>query len=51
MMSFSRTISKSVFAYIETRFRDYAVAAELYRALAVQESPVVRAALAKLPVE
>jgi GWxTD domain-containing protein len=42
----------SVFAYIETRFQDYRVAAELYhRALAVQESPAVRAALAKLPVE
>lgn len=40
----------SVFAYIETRFQDYAVAAELYRrALTVQESPAVRAALAKLP--
>lgn len=42
----------TVFAYIETRFQDFAVAAELYRrALAVQESPAVRAALAKLPVE
>jgi GWxTD domain-containing protein len=42
----------SVFAYIETRFQDYAVAAELYRrALAVQESPALRAALAKLPAE
>ncbi len=42
----------SVFAYIEARFQDYRVAAELYRrALAVQESPAVRAALAKLPVE
>jgi Tfp pilus assembly protein PilF len=42
----------SVFAYIETRFQDYAVAAELYRrALAVQDSPAVRAALAKLPVK
>jgi GWxTD domain-containing protein len=42
----------SIFAYIETRFQDYAVAAELYRrALAVQESPAVRAALARLPAE
>jgi len=42
----------SVFAYIETKFQDYAVAAELYRrALAVQESPAVRAALARLPVQ
>ncbi len=42
----------SVFAYIETRLQDYAVAAELYRrALAVQESPAVRAALSKLPAE
>jgi GWxTD domain-containing protein len=42
----------SVFAYIETRFQDYTVAAQLYRrALAVQDSPAVRAALSKLPVE
>ena len=42
----------SVFAYIETRFQDYTVAADLYRrALAVQDSPAVRAALAKLPVK
>jgi GWxTD domain-containing protein len=42
----------SVFAYIETRFQDYAVAAQLYRrALAVQESPALRAALSNLPVE
>jgi GWxTD domain-containing protein len=42
----------SVYAYIETRFQDYAVAAELYRrALAIEDSPAVRAALAKLPVE
>lgn len=42
----------SVYAYIETRFQDYAVAAELYRrALAVQDSPAVRAALSKLPPE
>jgi GWxTD domain-containing protein len=40
----------AVFAYIETRFQDYRVAAELYRrALAVQESPALRLALAKLP--
>ncbi len=39
----------AVFAYIETRFQDYTVAAELYRkALAVQESPHVRAALSEL---
>ncbi len=42
----------SVFAYIETKLQDYTVAAELYRrALAVQDSPAVRAALAKLPVQ
>src|ERR1700722_1249909 len=42
----------SVFAYVETRFQDYRVAAELYRrALALQESSAVRAALAKLPVQ
>jgi GWxTD domain-containing protein len=40
----------AVFAYIETRFQDYPVAAELYRkALAVQDSPALRVALAKLP--
>jgi cytochrome c-type biogenesis protein CcmH/NrfG len=40
----------SVFAYVETRFQDYAIAAELYRrALAIQDSPAVRLALAKLP--
>jgi tetratricopeptide (TPR) repeat protein len=40
----------AVLAYIETKFQDYAVAAELYRrALAVEDSPAVRAALAKLP--
>ena len=40
----------SVYAYIETRFQDYAVAAQLYRrALEVQDSPAVRAALANLP--
>lgn len=39
----------SVLAYIETRFQDYAVAAELYRkALAVQDSPSLRAALAEI---
>lgn len=42
----------SVYAYIETRFQDYSVAADLYRrALAVQDSPALRAALAKLPVK
>jgi tetratricopeptide (TPR) repeat protein len=39
----------AVFGYIETQFQDYAVAAELYRrALAIQESPSLRAALAEL---
>ena len=42
----------SVFAYIETRLQDYTVAAELYRrALAVQDSPAIREALAKLPAQ
>jgi GWxTD domain-containing protein len=42
----------SVYAYIETKFQDYAVAAQLYRrALAIQDSPAVRAALSKLPAE
>ena len=41
----------AVFAYIETKFQDYPVAAELYRrALAVQDSPALRMALAKLPI-
>jgi GWxTD domain-containing protein len=40
----------SVLAYIETKFQDYPVAAELYRrALAVQDSPALRVALAQLP--
>jgi hypothetical protein len=40
----------SVLAYIETRFKDYPAAAELYRrALAVQDSQALRVALAKLP--
>jgi GWxTD domain-containing protein len=40
----------AVFAYIETEFQDYPVATELYRkALAVQDSPALRVALAKLP--
>ena len=40
----------AVFAYIETKFQDYPIAAELYRrALAVQDSPALRMALAKLP--
>ncbi len=39
----------AVYAYIETRFQDYPVAAELYRhALAVQDSPALRAALNKI---
>jgi GWxTD domain-containing protein len=39
----------SVFAYIETRFQDYSVAADLYRrALAVQDSSALRAALAEV---
>jgi tetratricopeptide (TPR) repeat protein len=38
----------SVYAYIETQFQDYQVAAELYRrALAVQDSAALRSALAK----
>ena len=40
----------TIYAYIEAGFQDYPVAAKLYRrALAVQDSPAVRAALAKLP--
>ncbi len=40
----------TVFAYIETKLQDYRVAADLYRrALAVQDSPALRVALAKLP--
>jgi hypothetical protein len=40
----------SVYAYIEARLQDYPVAAELYRrALAVYDSPALRAALAQLP--
>ena len=40
----------SVFAYIETQFQDYPVAAELYRrALAVQDSAALRSALSNLP--
>jgi GWxTD domain-containing protein len=40
----------SVYAYIEARLQDYPVAAELYRrALAVHDSPALRAALAQLP--
>jgi len=40
----------SVYAFIEAQLQDYPVAAELYRrALAVQDSPALRAALAKLP--
>ena len=40
----------SVLAYIEVRFQDYRAAADLYRrALAVEDSPALRLALAKLP--
>jgi len=40
----------SILAFIETRLQDYSVAAELYRhALAVQDSPALRVALAQLP--
>jgi hypothetical protein len=40
----------TVFAFVETQFQDYTVAAQLYRrALAVQDSPTLRAALASLP--
>lgn len=42
-------VALSVFAYIETKFQDYTAAAELYRrALALQDSPNLRAALAEL---
>jgi GWxTD domain-containing protein len=42
----------SAYAFIETKFQDYSVAAELYRrALAVQDSPALRMALAKLPTQ
>jgi hypothetical protein len=42
----------SVYAYVETQFQDYSVAADLYRrALAVQDSAALRAALAKLPAQ
>jgi GWxTD domain-containing protein len=41
----------SVYAFVEAGFQDYAVAAQLYRrALEVQDSAAVRAALASLPV-
>jgi len=41
----------SVYAGIEAQLQDYPVAAELYRrALAIQDSPDLRAALAQLPV-
>jgi GWxTD domain-containing protein len=40
----------TVLAYIETKLQDYTVAADLYRrALAVQDSPALRTALASLP--
>jgi GWxTD domain-containing protein len=39
----------SVLAYVETELQDYGVAAELYhRALAIQDSPALRAALAEM---
>jgi GWxTD domain-containing protein len=42
----------TVLAYIEARFEDYSIAADLYRrALAVQDSPAVRAALSKIPAQ
>ncbi len=42
----------SVLAYIEARFEDYPAAANLYRrALSIQDSPPLREALAKLPVQ
>lgn len=42
--------SLTVLAYIETKLQDYPVAAQLYRrALALQDSPALRTALAKLP--
>ena len=40
----------SILAYVEASLQDYPVAAELYRrALAIQDSPALRAALSKLP--
>jgi len=40
----------SIYAYIEAKLQDYPVAADLYRrALAVQDSPALRTALASLP--
>ena len=40
----------SVMAYVETKFQDYPVAADFYRrALAVEDSPAIRQALASLP--
>jgi GWxTD domain-containing protein len=40
----------SVYAYIETRLQDFPIAAQLYkRALAIEESAALRAALARLP--
>ena len=39
----------SVLAYVETRLQDYGVAADLYRrALAIQNSPALREALAEV---
>ena len=39
----------TVYAFVETQLQDYAVAAQLYRrALVVQESPALRAALARI---
>jgi GWxTD domain-containing protein len=40
----------SVYAYVETQLQDYTAAADLYRrALAIQDSPALRVALARLP--
>ncbi len=40
----------SVYAFVEARLQDFPVAAQLYhRALAIQDSPALRLALAKLP--
>jgi hypothetical protein len=42
----------SVYAFVEARFEDYPVAAQLYhRALAIQDSPALRLALEKLPAQ
>jgi len=42
----------SVYAFVEARLQDYPVAAQLYqRALSIQDSPALRLALEKLPVQ